>query len=246
MVSPRSARPGENRTRWLSGTWQGNRCGIHSRMVKIALFGIAAASLFMLSSSGLRAHDGMHMPTAETTQPGTIPIGVSAATGKDDLPVTLDQDVGLHLRDQFGHPFTDDDLRGRRSLVFFGYARCEGICPQALPLMAEAARLLEEDGKSVQLVLITIDDEHDDPQTLRTWLAELHPEFRGLTGGASALADARQKFHVRRSLAMENDDGPIYRHGTFIYHVGPNLELSGLLPPMLSPEKLAGILDGYL
>ena len=41
-------------------------------MVKIALFGIAAASLFMLSSSGLRAHDGMHMPTAETTRPLTM------------------------------------------------------------------------------------------------------------------------------------------------------------------------------
>jgi protein SCO1/2 len=38
----------------------------------------------------------------------------------------------FNLVDQTGKPFTEKDLRGKPSLVFFGFTHCPDICPTKL------------------------------------------------------------------------------------------------------------------
>src|SRR5438105_12663046 len=51
----------------------------------------------------------------------------------------------FHLQDQNGKPVSDQDLRGRPFLVFFGFTHCPDICPTTLFVMAPLLHTLVTD-----------------------------------------------------------------------------------------------------
>ena len=84
---------------------------------------------------------------------------VSAEAVDEVLPVAFPVEIGgpFELVDHFGNARGSGDFDGAYPLIFFGYARCESICPVALRTMLDAVDLMAEDGRRIQPVLITID-----------------------------------------------------------------------------------------
>lgn len=50
----------------------------------------------------------------------------------------------FELMDQDGKVFTDQDLKGNWTLLYFGFTSCPDICPDELDKMTEALDLLGE------------------------------------------------------------------------------------------------------
>ena len=50
----------------------------------------------------------------------------------------------FELFDQDGKPFTDKDLHGKFSLLYFGFTFCPDICPEELDKMADTVDLIGE------------------------------------------------------------------------------------------------------
>ena len=46
------------------------------------------------------------------------------------------------LVDQNGKPFSNNDLKGKFALLYFGFTHCPDICPDELVKMAEAIDLI--------------------------------------------------------------------------------------------------------
>jgi protein SCO1/2 len=46
------------------------------------------------------------------------------------------------LIDQNGKPFSNNDLKGKFALLYFGFTHCPDICPDELVKMAEAIDLV--------------------------------------------------------------------------------------------------------
>ena len=44
----------------------------------------------------------------------------------------------FELIDQDGHKFTQEDLKGKYTLLYFGYTYCPDVCPTELTILAEA------------------------------------------------------------------------------------------------------------
>ncbi len=168
-----------------------------------------------------------------------------AALATSPFPVDLGGPYSLVT--QHGDTRTEVDPGGNLQLIFFGYANCLNICSAALPLMAEVARDLEKDGHGVTPVLITIDPVQDTVETMDAPLADLHPDFVGLTGTEDALAEAYQAYNVEFEKLFEDPEyGWIYSHTGFVHLVDSQGEVLTLLPPILNSDQMAKIVRNYL
>src|SRR6266849_8643129 len=92
------------------------------------------------------------------------------------------------LTDQNGRTVSDQDLKGKPFLVFFGFTHCPEICPTTLFDVSEIMRSLGRDADRAAALYITVDPERDTPATLKDYLGSFDPHLRGLTGDADALA----------------------------------------------------------
>lgn len=210
---------------------------------------LLSLALALALATPAAAHNGVvHKNAAEASAHREAERARAAA-----LPVTPDAlfPKGLggayRLTDQFGAERDQSDPDGRPQLVFFGYASCEAICSVAMPSVAEAVTLLERDGVLATPVLITVDPAHDTPPAMRPALAKVHERYIGLTGSEAALAEARKAFQVEsKQVSRTPDSAPIYAHGSFIYLVDGEGAFLTLMPPILSAERIAEIVKGYL
>jgi protein SCO1/2 len=181
---------------------------------------------------------------AQDTAAPAAPAGAAAAVG-----APFEGRIGgpFRLVDEHGRTRTEVDPVGRPQLLFFGYANCPGICSAVFPALAELADRLAAAGRPATPVLITVDPELDTVATLGPAAAAIHPDLVALTGDAAALAAARAAFQVESELLFVSPEhGPIHAHGGFVYLLDPQGRLVTLLPPILSPARMAEIVLGHL
>lgn len=114
---------------------------------------------------------------------------------------------GFRLVDQAGEPFSPGDAEGRVMLLTAIYSRCSGTCPMLLGGAREAlAALSPEEREDVVLAAITLDPEHDPPETLAR-LAEAHalrrPGARLLSGPSADVERVLDALGITRTKDPE-------------------------------------------
>ena len=102
----------------------------------------------------------------------------------------------FHLVDQNGKPFSDQDMKGKPYLVFFGYTHCPDICPTTLFEMSQLFRKLGPDASRAGALFITVDPERDTQAVMKSYLASFDPHLRGLTGDSKAIEQALKDYRV--------------------------------------------------
>ena len=111
------------------------------------------------------------------------------------------------LIDQDGKPFTDADLKGKPTLVFFGYTHCPDVCPTALLEMSQVLRALGKDADRATGLFITVDPERDTPEIIKDYLAYFDPHLRGATGTQEQITAVEKEYRVyAKKHPMENGD----------------------------------------
>ena len=113
--------------------------------------------------------------------------------------------------------------------------------------MAAAIDQLSSEGVTVTPVLITVDPERDTVDNMGEALNHYHEDLVGLTGSEVELQVAYDAFGVEKSLVYEHpEEGPIYAHGSFIYLLAPNGDFKTLIPPIVSPDRIAEVTLSYI
>jgi len=109
-------------------------------------------------------------------------------------------DVGgpFVLTDQNGARATEATLRGKWTLVFFGYTFCPDVCPITLSNLGAAMEKMGAEARNVRVVFITVDPDRDTPAQLKTYLSSpsFPPGMIGLTGTTAQVADVAHAYHV--------------------------------------------------
>lgn len=128
------------------------------------------------------------------------------------------------LVDQDGKPFTSDELKGKPTLIYFGFTYCPDVCPTSLLLMEAALEQLGPDAaKKVNVVFITIDPERDTPELLKGYVPNFGPTFIGLTGAPQQIADVARAYRVYYQKVPSKDGGPyLMDHSSIIYLLDRN------------------------
>jgi protein SCO1 len=113
----------------------------------------------------------------------------------------------FHLVDQNGKPFSDQDMKGKPYLVFFGYTHCPDICPTTLFDMSQLFRKLGPDANRAGALFITVDPERDTQPVLKDYLASFDPHLRALTGDPKAIDQAIKDYRVyAKKVPLQGSD----------------------------------------
>jgi protein SCO1 len=100
----------------------------------------------------------------------------------------------FRLSDTTGRPFTQADLAGAPTLVFFGFTHCPDVCPTTLVKLAQVQKQASIGG--LRVVFVSVDPERDTPPVLGLYVHAFDPSFQGLTGDAAVIGRLAATFGV--------------------------------------------------
>ncbi len=214
------------------------------RLARCFATGLLAGALTLAPSALLWAH-GSEKHDTPTALEGEGSAAVESQAALIPFPIALGGPFAL--TDHTGVRRASAEFEGRFPIIFFGYARCESICPVALKHMIDAIDILGAEGERLVPLLITIDPENETPEVLAEEVPRLHPRLIGLTGSPEEIAAVRNSFRVDVERVGTNLKGnPVFAHGSFVYLMGPDGSFLTLFPPILNGDVLAEKLRAYL
>jgi protein SCO1/2 len=152
----------------------------------------------------------------------------------------------FQLIDQNGKPITDQDLKGRPFLVFFGYTHCPDICPTTLFEIAEVLRALGPDSGRATSLFITVDPERDTPAAIKDYLSSFGPLMRGATGDAAAIAAVEKTYRVYAKKVPTEKGDYSYDHTALVYLMDKQGRFVAPFSLKRRPEEAAADLRKYL
>jgi cytochrome oxidase Cu insertion factor (SCO1/SenC/PrrC family) len=128
------------------------------------------------------------------------------------------------LTDHTGKRVTDQDFRGRYTLVLFGFTFCPDICPSALQVMSAALDRLGPKADRFVPILITVDPERDTPMQLASYVQSFHSRLVGLTGTPAEIEAVVKAYrvYVRKVADPKSTAGYSIDHTSRIYVMGPD------------------------
>lgn len=147
----------------------------------------------------------------------------------------------FNLVDGDGKPFTEQNLLGKWSLVYFGFTHCPDICPDELDKMLVVIDELEKNHDiEIQPIFITCDPARDLPEVMKKYLLEFHPKMIGLTGEYDEIKQTCKNYRVYFSTPRDVKPTQDYLvdHSIFFYLMDPEGQFVDALGRQYD-EKLA-------
>ena len=152
----------------------------------------------------------------------------------------------FRLTDQNGKAITDQDLKGKPFLVFFGFTHCPDVCPTTLFDVSEVLRSLGPDADRTAALFITVDPERDSAAALKDYLGSFDPHLRGLTGDAAALATVAKEYRVYyKKVPLDGGDYTM-DHTAIVYLMDKDGRFVSPFNLKRKPEVAAAELRKYL
>ncbi len=146
----------------------------------------------------------------------------------------------LSLTNQLGEPVKVDELKGKWSLLFFGYTFCPDICPTTLAQLRELkSKMPKEALDNLQVVLVSVDPNRDTPEQLKKYLGYFDPQFQGLTGELASIQKLANAVSIPFIPGDTSKENYTVDHSGNLALIGPDGKQRGFIRAPLNNTKLA-------
>lgn len=141
--------------------------------------------------------------------------------------------------------FDNKSLKGKWTLMFFGFTNCGYVCPTTMAELAKMYRTLEDKGvKNLpRIVMISIDPERDTPEKLRGYVTSFHPNFYGARGDEESIKSMTREMGIAYAKVIEkgSNDATNYdiQHSGALMLFNPNGELNAFFTTPHHADLLA-------
>ncbi|RTE89833.1 MULTISPECIES: SCO family protein [Bradyrhizobium] len=152
----------------------------------------------------------------------------------------------FQLTDQNGKAVTDKSLKGKPTLIFFGYTHCPDVCPTSLFEISEVLRVMGKDADKVNAVFISVDPERDTPATIKEYLSSFDPHLEGLSGDPAEIAKVITSYRVYAKKIPTKDGDYTMDHTALIYLMDRDGRFVSPFNLKRTPEEAAADLKKYL
>ncbi|QDF40660.1 SCO family protein [Bradyrhizobium symbiodeficiens] len=152
----------------------------------------------------------------------------------------------FQLTDQNGKAVTDKSLKGKPTLIFFGYTHCPDVCPTSLFEISEVLRALGRDADKVNAVFISVDPERDTPAIMKDYLSSFDPHLEGLSGDPAETAKVITSYRVYAKKVPTKDGDYTMDHTALIYLMDRDGRFVSPFNLKRTPDEAAADLKKYL
>lgn len=152
----------------------------------------------------------------------------------------------FQLTDQNGQAVTEKDLKGRPTLIFFGYTHCPDVCPTSLFEISEVLRAMGGDAGRVNAYFVSVDPDRDTPAVMKDYLSSFDPHLKGLSGDPAAVAKVLSAYRVYARKVPGKDGDYTMDHTALIYLMDRDGRFVAPFNLKRSPEEAAKDLKRYL
>jgi protein SCO1 len=143
------------------------------------------------------------------------------------------------LLDQHGRPLTRAALEGRWTLLFAGFTHCPDICPTTLTTLTALVERLQDEGRELQVLFLSLDPERDDPATLAPYLEYFNPGFIGATGDVAEIDGLMAALGLAYLQVPTGAETYTIDHSTALALIDPRARVVGYFKPPLRDAALA-------
>jgi protein SCO1/2 len=152
----------------------------------------------------------------------------------------------FQLTDQAGQAVTDQNLKGRPTLIFFGFTHCPDVCPTSLFEISEVLRAMGKDADRVNAWFVSVDPERDTAAAMKDYLSSFDPHLKGLTGNPEAVTKVLSAYRVFARKVPLKDGDYTMDHTALIYLMDKDGRFVAPFNLKRSPEDAAADLKRYL
>ena len=152
----------------------------------------------------------------------------------------------FQLSDQNGQRVTDQNLKGKPTLIFFGFTHCPDICPTALFEMTELLRAMGPDGDRINVYFVSVDPERDTATTLKEYLSSFDERIKGLSGDPAAITAIMTGYRVYARKVPLKDGDYTMDHTALVYLMDRNGRFVAPFDIKRKPDVAAADLKRYL
>src|SRR3954469_7593081 len=123
----------------------------------------------------------------------------------------------FQLTDQAGQTVTEQNLKGKPTLIFFGFTHCPDVCPTSLFEISEVLKAMGKDADRVNALFVSVDPERDTAAAMKDYLSSFDPHLKGLTGNPESIAKVLSAYRVYSKKVPLKDGDYTMDHTALIY-----------------------------
>jgi len=158
------------------------------------------------------------------------------------------------LTDELGQEFSNAQLQGQWSLVFFGYTSCPDVCPTTLQNLNFIYEDLTAIANNSQVLLVSVDPKRDSTDKLAQYIAYFNSDFKALRGEHDVLFPFSRNLGLMYAItskeaskegadSSEGNENESYwvDHSASLVLINPAGEISAIFKPEQEVGQLPSI-----
>ena len=143
------------------------------------------------------------------------------------------------LVDQHGSTFTNQQLEGKWSWVFFGYTSCPDVCPTTLQELNFNYEELKAVAANTQVLLVSVDPQRDSVEKLSQYISYFNDEFKALTAGHEKLFPFARNLGLMYAINdQQTDENYLVDHSASIVLINPQGKIAAIFKPVQEVGQL--------
>lgn len=165
------------------------------------------------------------------------------------FPDDFKQVPAFSLMQGVDKPLTEADLKGKWSVLFFGFTNCPDICPVTLAEMNTVIAQLEEDAVQMpQVLFITVDPVRDTIEKMSEYVAYFNEDFIGASGDLTDITVLTRELGIVASYtaSTSGDNNYSVDHTASMLVIDPQLRVRAKLNPPHKADTIAADLKTLL
>ena len=145
------------------------------------------------------------------------------------------------MTDHLGRRVGLADLKGRWSLVFFGFSTCPDVCPTTLSVLNDAMRPLKD---APAVVMVSVDPDRDTPERLAQYVPAFNPDFIGYTGTFDETVKLAEQLNIAFGKVPGDVPGSyLVDHSASLVLIDPNGRYAGFIKAPHNASKIQRVVS---